>query len=91
MKLSAKFNLVLLVIFTVGILLTGGLMYTVLQANARDEVVQRAGLMMQAAQAMRTYTIEEIRPALSWGLRIRAHPLPPPACRKSRSRELPSY
>ena len=65
MKLSAKFNLVLLVIFTVGVVLTGGLMYSVLQTNARDEVVQRAGLMMQAAQAMRTYTIEEIRPALS--------------------------
>ena len=65
MKLSTKFNLVLLVIFAIGICLTVGLMYTVLQSNARDEIAERAGLMMQAAQAMRTYTIEEIRPVLS--------------------------
>jgi HAMP domain-containing protein len=36
----------------------------VLQANARDEVLQRAGLMMDAARAMRGYTIDEIKPLL---------------------------
>ena len=64
MKLSAKFNLVLLIIFSAGVLLTAGLMYTVLSKNAREEVLQNAGLMMEAARAMRGYTIDEIKPLL---------------------------
>ena len=64
MKLLAKFNLVLLAIFAVGIVTTGVLMHQVLQKNARDEVLQRAGLMMDAALAMRSYTIHEIKPLL---------------------------
>jgi hypothetical protein len=64
LKLLAKFNLVLPGIFTVGTVLTGLLMNQVLQANVRDEVVQRAGLMMDAARAMRGYTIDEIKPLL---------------------------
>ncbi len=64
MKLSTKFNLALIIIFSIGIVLTSGLMYRVLQDNAREEVVQRAGLMMEAALAMRGYTIDEVKPLL---------------------------
>ena len=64
MNLAAKFNLVLAIIFGMGLVLTSMLMYTIVQANAREEVVDRAGLMMQAALAMRSYTISEIKPLL---------------------------
>lgn len=64
MKLSTKFNLVLLGVFTFGILITSGSMYHVLKTNARAEVLERAGLMMDAALAMRGYSIDEIKPLL---------------------------
>lgn len=64
MKLSFKFNLVLISITIVGLCLSGFLSYRVLQENARQEVVERAGLMMESALAMRGYTVEEIKPLL---------------------------
>lgn len=65
MKLSAKFNLVVISIFLVGLVLTGILSYQILQQNARQVVVEQAGLMMEAALAMRGYTVGEIRPLLA--------------------------
>jgi len=64
MKLATKFNLVLGVIFSVGLILTAGLMYFVLERNAEDEVLERAALMMESAKAVRGYTVDEIRPLL---------------------------
>lgn len=65
MKLSTKFNLVLVSVFVLGLVATAALSYTILQKNARQEVVERAGLMMEAALAMRSYTVGEIRPLLA--------------------------
>lgn len=65
MKLGAKFNIVLISVFLVGLLLTAALSYRILQENARREIVGQAGLMMEAALAMRGYTVTEIRPLLS--------------------------
>jgi protein-histidine pros-kinase len=64
MKLSAKFNLVLISITAVGLSLSGFLSYRVLRENARQEIVERAGLMMESARAMRSYTIKEVKPLL---------------------------
>lgn len=64
MKLSTKFNLVLISITVVGLFLSGFFSYRVLQENARQEIIERAGLMMESALAMRGYTIEEIKPLL---------------------------
>ena len=64
MKLSTKFNLVLISITVVGLCMSGFFSYRVLQDNARHEIVERAGLMMESALAMRGYTIEEIKPLL---------------------------
>jgi protein-histidine pros-kinase len=36
----------------------------VLHSNARDEVIQHAGMMMEAARAIRGYTISQIKPLL---------------------------
>jgi HAMP domain-containing protein len=41
------------------------LSWNILQENARKEVIERAGLMMEAALAVRSYTVSEIRPLLA--------------------------
>jgi HAMP domain-containing protein len=64
MGLRLKFNLVLLAVFGLGLLACGYLSYTLLERNARDEVSRNAGLMMEAALAIRSYTIEQVRPHL---------------------------
>ena len=64
MTISKKFNVVLLSIFVVGIVVVGYVSDYVLQKNARDEVIRHAGMMMEAALAIRSYTIKEIKPLL---------------------------
>ena len=64
MGLRLKFNLVLLAVFGLGLLASGYLSYTLLERNARDEVSRNAGLMMETALAIRSYTIDQIRPHL---------------------------
>ena len=56
MKLIWKFNLVLLGIFVLGFLVAGYISYRALQANAREEILQNARLMMEAALSTRNYT-----------------------------------
>jgi HAMP domain-containing protein len=65
MRLTVKFNLVLLGVLSVGLLISGALSYTILHENARREIIERASIMMEAAEAMRGYTISEIRPLLA--------------------------
>jgi HAMP domain-containing protein len=69
MGLRTKFNLALIVVFAVGLALTGVVSYHMLQRNARDEVVQHAGIMMEAALAVRSYTIKQVTPHLAMQLR----------------------
>lgn len=65
MTITAKFNLVLTAVFLVGLAILAYVADSILKHNARDEVVQHAGMMMEAALAMRAYTVEEIRPLLA--------------------------
>ncbi|OGA24897.1 MAG: signal protein [Betaproteobacteria bacterium RIFCSPLOWO2_02_FULL_67_26] len=67
MGLRLKFNLVLLVVFTLGLAVTGYVSYDLLHRNARDEVLRNAGVMMEAALSMRGYTVKQIRPLLPYG------------------------
>ncbi len=64
MKLTLKFNLVLIVVFSIGLAITALLSWNILQQNAKKEVTERAGLMMESALAVRGYTVSEIRPLL---------------------------
>ena len=66
MGLRLKFNLVLLVVFTLGLAVTGYVSYDLLHRNARDEVLRNAGVMMEAALSMRGYTVSQIRPLLPY-------------------------
>src|SRR5689334_23527671 len=69
MKLIWKFNLVLLGIFMLGFTIAGYVSYRVLQANAREEIVQNARLMMEAALSSRTYTTAQVKPLLDTQLK----------------------
>jgi len=65
MKLRTKFNIVLGLASIVGIVCSAALSYYLLQANARDEVLNTARIMMDSAIAVRNYTINEIKPLLN--------------------------
>jgi len=65
MGIRSKFNLTLIVVFLIAY---GGSLWFVqrlLQENAREEVLHNAGVMMEAALAIRKYTVTEIRPLLN--------------------------
>jgi protein-histidine pros-kinase len=64
MRLRLKFNLVLVLVFGLGLGVAGMLSRRILEANARDEVVRSADLMMGAALAVRSYTNRQIAPNL---------------------------
>lgn len=64
MGLRLKFNLVLLLVFMVGLAIAGWISRDLLIRNARDEVARNAGLMMETALAVRGYTITQVRPHL---------------------------
>lgn len=65
MRLTTKFNLVLLIVFSLGLAAAGYVSYTVLHKHAREEVLTHANIMMEAALAIRGYTVKEIRPLLA--------------------------
>src|SRR5262249_50737421 len=64
MGLRLKFNLVLLVMFVFGLAVTAYVSWGLLERNARGEVVRNADLMMEAALAIRAYTVDQVRPHL---------------------------
>lgn len=78
MGLRLKFNLVLLVVFLLGLGVTGYISHDLLHKNARDEVLRNAGVMMEAALSMRSYTNMQIRPLIPYSDEV-FHPQGVPA------------
>jgi HAMP domain-containing protein len=78
-KLIWKFNLVLLAIFVLGFAIAALISYRVLQANAREEVLQQARIMMESASSSRNYTSSQIKPLLETQLKYRFLPQTVPA------------
>lgn len=76
MKLLAKFNLILLVIFGAGGFLISQLAYSFLIGNARREVLQQAQLMLASAKSVRDYTATDLSPLLQQNPGHRVHFLP---------------
>jgi HAMP domain-containing protein len=68
MGLRLKFNLVLLLVFLVGLGVVAWISRDLLIRNAREEVARNASLMMEAALAVRGYTINQVRPHLEMQL-----------------------
>lgn len=65
LKLEAKFNLFLLIIFLVGSLVSGGILLGVLERSAEQEVINKAKLVVQTMNSVRDYTSGNIAPLLS--------------------------
>jgi len=79
MKLMLKFNVALAAVFVIGLLVTGLVSYGVLQANAREEILDNARVMMESALSSRSYTNAQIKPLLETQLRYTFLPQSVPA------------
>ncbi len=64
MGLRGKFNLVILAAFAVGFLVAAVVLNRVFNDSARDQVLQNARIMMTAANAIRSYTTNDLVPLL---------------------------
>jgi len=71
MKLLAKFNLILLVVFGAGGLLIAWFAYSFLINNARREILDQAQLMVASAKAVRDYTADDVSPLVQQNPRHR--------------------
>ncbi|HET7791955.1 MAG TPA: DUF3365 domain-containing protein [Rhizobacter sp.] len=64
MNLKLRFNLVFATMFLLALVVAGGTVYRLVQANASAEVVRDAQRMMDVAIAVRGYTVDNIKPHL---------------------------
>jgi HAMP domain-containing protein len=69
-----KFNAALIAIFAVGFTVAGFVANSVLQNNAREEVLQHARLMIDAASSTANYTNTQVRPLLETQLKYKFLP-----------------
>lgn len=65
LKLSKKFNLLLLAVFIGAVVLSGLAFSTILTRNAEAQVTNKASLLLQTMLSVREYTIEQITPELA--------------------------
>jgi protein-histidine pros-kinase len=63
-KLLVKFNLVLVLVFGLGMFLIAHYAYTFLMNNAREQVLEQAQLIAASASATKDYTEEQVSPIL---------------------------
>jgi HAMP domain-containing protein len=64
LKLLAKFNLLLILLFGTGLLVVSQLSRRFLEENAREQTLQQAELMISGARSTRDYTEQELDPLL---------------------------
>lgn len=67
MKYSIRLNLLFVLVFLAGLLVSGLIARKLLNEEVREETVQSARLMMESALAVRSFTIDEVQPLLSAG------------------------
>lgn len=64
-KLEAKFNIFLVLIFMLGMFLSGFLLMGVLERSAEQEIISKAKLLVQTMNSVRDYTSGNIAPLLN--------------------------
>jgi HAMP domain-containing protein len=74
MGLKAKFNIVMLAAFLVGLGLAAAFSYSLVEQDARQQVLQEARLMIEQASAVRDYTDQEVGPLLADQSKVRFLP-----------------
>jgi len=79
MKLLLKFNLVFLVVFALGLAVSGTVARKLLQNGAHEEVLDRARLMMENALAVSSYTANQVAPLLETQMKYTFLPQSVPA------------
>src|SRR6201988_5540317 len=79
MKLLLKFNLVLFLVFAVGLVTTGFVCQRLLRKNEKAEIMENARIMIEAAIAVRTYTATQIKPLLETQIKYSFLPQSVPA------------
>ena len=79
MKLLLKFNLVFLIVFAIGLAVTGALTRKMLERNAQDEVLHQARFLIDKALAVRSYTSSQIAPLLETQMKYAFLPQSVPA------------
>ena len=79
MKLLWKFTLVFLLVFALGLGASAWVTRQLLQAQAREEVIERARLLMEKALAVRAYTTGQITPLLETQMKYSFLPQSVPA------------
>ena len=88
MKLTTKINFVLVITFTLALVLGGAYSYFLTADNARQQVTDQAELIMQQALAVRSYTVNEVRPLLAQLGQDRFHPQTVPAYSATQTSEI---
>lgn len=73
-SIAAKFNLVFVTIFVVGFGAAGVVADSLLKQSAREETVQNARLLLEAAKSVRGYTASQIAPLLREQMETTFHP-----------------
>ncbi|MEO0801687.1 MAG: DUF3365 domain-containing protein [Cyanobacteria bacterium J06642_2] len=64
LKIGRKFNLLLLLVFAIGLLMTAIAFQTVLNRVAEAEVTSKAEILLRTAVGVRDYTSSQVRPEL---------------------------
>jgi hypothetical protein len=64
LKIGAKFNLLLILVFIISIVGSGVALSSVLQGRAQNEVTSQAQILIQMVNAVRDYTQNRIVPLL---------------------------
>jgi HAMP domain-containing protein len=65
LKLGAKFNLLLLLIFVGGVSLSGWALSTILNRSAEDYVTSKALILLETMNSVRNYTNTQVNPELT--------------------------
>ena len=68
MRLLAKFTLMFVLVFSIGLSAAAYIFYRVLQRNAREQVLYNAQMLTDTALAIRNYTDQEVGPAINSAL-----------------------
>ena len=71
MKLLFKVNILLVIVFLVGLAASYSVAKRLLLDNARSEIQGNARIMMESALAVRAYTVSQIKPLLDTQMRYR--------------------
>ena len=79
MKLLLKFNLIFLLVFLIGLAGSSLVARDLLQRAAKEEVADRARLLMEKANAVSTYTASQIKPLLETQMKYTFLPQSVPA------------